>query len=47
MVPSGDERPIEVGTPLLVGLGVTLLNLSPDYLLPLGIRGHPRQMVHQ
>ena len=47
MVPLGDERPIEVGTPLLVWLGVSLLNLLPDYLLPLGIREHPRQMAHQ
>ncbi len=40
MVPSGDERPIEGDTPLLVGLGVSLLNPAPEYLPPLGIRAH-------
>jgi hypothetical protein len=40
MVPSGDEHPIEGDTPLIVGLGVSLLNPAPEYLLPLGIRAH-------
>ena len=47
MVPLVDERLTEVDTPLLVGLGVSLSNLSPDYLPPFGIRERSIQMAHQ